>query len=111
MSALDFAMNNLFKIGQSKNMSNSNPFARNPTIIVYLIRFAPEIKKVCICLDQSLGKNLHVVERAKEKSLDMDRILDVIAFTLLRGTLYSQKIIGFLNGSAFRYGNLFTSKN
>ena len=45
MSALDFAMNNLFKIGQSKNMINSNPFARNPTIIVYLIRFAPEIKK------------------------------------------------------------------
>ena len=45
MSALDFAINNLFKIGQSKNMINSNPFARNPTIIVYLIRFAPEIKK------------------------------------------------------------------
>ena len=66
MSALDFAMNNLFKIGQSKNMINSNPFARNPTIIVYLIRFAPKIKKVCICLDQSLGKNLHDVERAKE---------------------------------------------
>ena len=67
MSALDFAMNNLFKIGQSKNMINSNPFARNPTIIVYLIRFAPEIKKkVCICLDQCLGKNLHDVGRAKE---------------------------------------------
>ena len=46
MSALDFAMNNLFKIGQSKNMINSNPFARNPTIIVYLIRFAPEIFKI-----------------------------------------------------------------
>ena len=45
MSALDFAMNNLFKIGQSKKLINSNPFARNPTIIVYLIRFAPEIKK------------------------------------------------------------------
>ena len=60
MSALDFAMNNLFKIGQSKNMINSNPFARNPTIIVYLIRFAPEIKK-SIRLDQSLGKNLHDV--------------------------------------------------
>ena len=45
MSALDFAINNLFKIGQSKNMINSKPFARNPTIIVYLIRFAPEIEK------------------------------------------------------------------
>ena len=45
MSALDFAKNNLFKIGQSKKLINSNPFARNPTIIVYLIRFAPEIKK------------------------------------------------------------------
>ena len=67
MSALDFAMNNLFKIGQIKNTINSNPFARNPTIIVYLIRFAPEIKKVrSICLDQSLDKNLHQFERAKD---------------------------------------------
>ena len=31
-----------------------------------------------------------------KKSLDMDRTFDVIAFTLLRGTLYTQ--IGFLNG-------------
>ena len=100
MSALDFAMNNLFKIGQSKNMINSNPFARNPTIIVYLIRFAPKIKKVCICLDQSLVIIYMMLEEPK-KSLDMDRILDVIAFTLLRGTLYTQ--IGFLNGPTLRY--------
>ena len=45
MSALDFPMNNLLKTGHRINISNSNPFARNATIIVYLIRFAPEIKK------------------------------------------------------------------